>query len=213
MSLTGPLASALVVLGVSGCAAIFTGTAQSIQVSSQPPGARLFLNGAPVGTTPMTVTAPKGQTVALIGQYPGYPDVNVVLGKQFNPVAIINLFNVLGWVIDIATGAMWSYEPGVVYMQFQPAGNWNQSYPPPGGYPGATPPGYPPAQQPYPQQPYPQQPYPQQPYPQQPYPPQISPGQPTPPPSSSQPQAPSVQPYTLPQPPPAPPPPGGQPPR
>ena len=36
--------------------AAFAGCASSTVLQSQPPGARLFLNGVPVGTTPYTMT-------------------------------------------------------------------------------------------------------------------------------------------------------------
>lgn len=48
-------AIAAAVLMTSGCATLQNGTAQRIRVNSTPPGAQVFLNGQPVGTTPTQI--------------------------------------------------------------------------------------------------------------------------------------------------------------
>ena len=50
---TGMLAAA--VLTSTGCLTLYQGTTQAVKVDSSPAGARVLLNGRPVGTTPMQV--------------------------------------------------------------------------------------------------------------------------------------------------------------
>ncbi len=144
------LVGATLVAGASGCATLFSGTSQSLQVSSEPPGARVFVNGSLAGNTPTTVTMKKGDPVTIVGQYPGLPDATVVLGKQLDTIAVLNLFDFVGWLIDVSTGAMWKFDRDRVVLQFQTPG-WGYppapyqapepGYPPPAYYPN---PGYPP---------------------------------------------------------------------
>lgn len=52
-----PLTTAVagVVLATAGCAALFNGFSQRVEVVSEPPGAEVFVNGEPAGTTPTEV--------------------------------------------------------------------------------------------------------------------------------------------------------------
>ncbi len=132
-------------------AAAFTGCASSTVLQSQPPGARVFLNNVPVGTTPYTMTDTNivGTATAVRLEYPGFQPLNtyIVRSEQLDVLALIGgLFLLVPflWVLE--------YNPSHFY-QLQPA------------VPGAAPPdawgapqGYPPAQGGY----YPAQPQQQQ---------------------------------------------------
>ena len=108
--------------GACGCATLFSGTSQTLQVSSEPPGARVFVNGSLAGNTPTTITMKKGEPVTIVGQYPGLPDATVLLGKQLDTLAVLNLFDLVGWLIDMSTGAMWKFDRDRVVLQFQTPG-------------------------------------------------------------------------------------------
>ncbi len=144
------VAAAALAAGASGCATLFSGTSQSLQVSSEPSGARVFVNGSLAGNTPTMITMKKGEPVTIVGQYPGLPDATVVVGKQMDTMAVLNLFDLVGWLIDMSTGAMWKFDRDRVVLQFQtpgwgfppsPYGAPAAGYPPPAYYPQ---PGYPP---------------------------------------------------------------------
>lgn len=103
------LASAL---AISGCATLFTGSSDTISFSSEPPGASVLIDGLTVGTTPVTVPVRRsglGDRQVTI-QLEGYQPRTFTLSKKFNAVSILNLGNVLGWGIDVATGAVMSYD-------------------------------------------------------------------------------------------------------
>jgi hypothetical protein len=126
----------------AGCATMFTGSAQQVTVSSQPPGARVFVNGGYSGVTPVAVLLKTERDYTITLQREGYRDTVAPIFREFNPVAALNLFSLVCWVVDVATGALWRLTPTTIYATLQPAGA-------PGGYPlppGAgwgAPPGFP----------------------------------------------------------------------
>ena len=115
MNITPSLAKFLTILAalsLCGCASIFTGTKSKVRVESNPPGARVQVDGLDKGQTPTSVSLKRGssgQTVTLSKQ--GYKPKSFEPDTEFNPVSVLNLFSLLGWGIDAATGAMWVYKP------------------------------------------------------------------------------------------------------
>lgn len=126
-----------------GCATMFTGSVQQMTVSSQPPGARVFIDGAYTGVTPMTLMLKTERDHMVTLQHEGYRDTISPVSREFNPVAALNLLSLVCWVIDIATGALWRFPPNAIYVALQPLGPPG-TYPPPPVYvpPGTLPPGY-----------------------------------------------------------------------
>lgn len=97
---------------LSSCATIITGTKQKVQVNSSPQGAKVEVDGIERGVTPLAVKLKKGnegQTITLTLE--GYETKSFEAETGFNTVAILNLFGILGWGIDAATGALWKYDP------------------------------------------------------------------------------------------------------
>jgi hypothetical protein len=179
------LTASLASLG-SGCATLFAGGPDRVQVDSNPPGARVFVDNNEVGVTPTAVTLDRKSHVGAIKvEAAGYQPAVTQRAKKFNNVSFFNCFNPLAWGIDLLTGNYQEFDKSPVSVSLVPFG---YAAPGPGQPPYPQQPGYPPAQAPgrqpagYPQQPvqpYPPQPAYPQPYPQQGYPP---PGYPPPPP-------------------------------
>ena len=130
----------------SGCATIFTGSSQQMTVSSQPPGARVFVDGAYTGVTPMTLILKTERDHTVTLQHEGFQDTISPVTREFNPIAALNLFGVVCWVVDLATGALWRFPPNAIYVAMQPVGAPGSYPPPPMVVPPGTPPptGYPP---------------------------------------------------------------------
>ena len=120
--------AALMGLAIGGCATMFTGNTQQLTVSSQPPGARVMVNGAYSGVTPVALLLKTEHDYTLTLQREGYRDTTGAVFREFNPVAALNLLSLVCWAVDIATGAIWRLAPGAVYITMQPVGY-------PGGYP------------------------------------------------------------------------------
>ena len=114
------LFAALAFLSFSGCASIFTGTTQSVQVNSVPNGANVSVGGIDRGLTPLPVVLKKGSSGECVTlTLPGYQQKTFQPQTAFNPVAILNLWGILGWGIDAATGALWKYDPTFYNIQLQ----------------------------------------------------------------------------------------------
>jgi hypothetical protein len=138
----------------------FAGCASSTVLQSQPPGARVLLNGLPVGTTPYTMTDTKivGSTTTIRLEYPGYQPLDTVISRneEVDVLALIGGLLVLVpflWVMRYQAAHLYVLQPGYA----QPPG-YGQQPPSPGGWgppPGAPPPppgpaGYPPPPAGYP---------------------------------------------------------------
>jgi len=126
----------------------FTGCASSTVLQSQPPGARVFLNNVPVGTTPYTMTDANivGTTTQVRLEYPGYAPLNtyIVRNEELDPLALIGgcfLLVPFLWVMRYSASH---------FYQLQPAGAPPPGWAPPqdqGGYPAPPQAGYPPPAQ------------------------------------------------------------------
>jgi hypothetical protein len=168
---------AAVLASLSGCATLFSAGPDQLQVNSNPPGARVFVDNVEVGATPTTVTLDRKNNLGNIRiESPGYQPAVMQRAKKFNTIALLNCLGLLGWIIDLMTGNYEQFDKTPLSIQLVPTGypppaqqGWQQ---PPPGYP--TPPPGPGPQAP-PQfadpQPYPPQYPPQYPPPQYPPPP------------------------------------------
>lgn len=115
------IAAVSATLLLSGCATVFTGTKQTIQINSSPPAADIEVDGIKVGVTPMAVPLKKGftgQTLTL--KLDGYESKTFKPAVTFNPVSVLNLLGVIGFAIDAATGSMMKYDPQVYEHKFEP---------------------------------------------------------------------------------------------
>jgi len=93
-------------LSATSCATIFTGSTEKINFDSNVKGAIVEFDGVEVGETPFTLKVKKSFNGTIKMSSDGYQDKNFELMKSFNGVSILNLSNLLGWIIDYATGAI-----------------------------------------------------------------------------------------------------------
>ncbi|HEX4420471.1 MAG TPA: PEGA domain-containing protein [Kofleriaceae bacterium] len=176
-----PAVLGLVVLLFSGCATLFAGGPDHVPVSTNPPGATVFVDGVPVGQTPMLLTLDRQHNTGTIRlELPGFAPITLLRDQGINGWFWANLC-VGAWpmIIDLITGDDKAFDDTPIAVGMTPMGAYPgpQGYPQgPQGYPQQGPQGYPQqGPQGYPQQgpqPYPQGPqaYPQGPqaYPQGP---------------------------------------------
>lgn len=105
----------------SSCATVFTGSRQNVTIDSDVPDTRVEVGGMYHGTTPTSVRLKKGftgETVVLKKE--GYINKIIQPPTEFNPVSVINLFNILFWAIDVATGAIMKYSPDYIQVKMEP---------------------------------------------------------------------------------------------
>ena len=98
-------------LFLQSCATLFSGTKDQINIQSQPSGAKVEVGGVYVGTTPCVVTMKRKNDGFIILKKEGYRDKTATLQKSFNAISILNLTDIVGWVIDLSTGAINKFEP------------------------------------------------------------------------------------------------------
>jgi len=107
---------------LSSCATIFTGTKQDIYVNTDPPGAKVYVNGVDQGVlTPATIMVQRKSQVKYDFQKEGYIDGTVVQHGSFNFAVLANVFigGLIGVVIDVSSGAMWQYNNQGIFYQFK----------------------------------------------------------------------------------------------
>jgi len=99
---------------LTSCATIFTGTSDPISFNSTPDGAKVFEAGIEKCTTPCTYKVSRflsEKTVEI--KKDGYDNKVIALDAKFNGVSVLNLFGILGWGIDAATGSLKKYDTKV----------------------------------------------------------------------------------------------------
>ena len=99
------------ILLFSSCATIFTGTKDRLHFDSTPQGATVYIDGLEMCKTPCDLVVKRdinGKEVEL--KLDGYRTRIIQLDQAFNVVSVINLGNILGWAIDLATGSVMKYD-------------------------------------------------------------------------------------------------------
>ncbi len=101
------------ILNLSGCAAMFSGTTSNVNVTSTPTGADCNVTDHGVHT-PGNVVLPKSSSDLTINcQKEGYEEGSSKLASSFNTTSLVNILTgyglVIGFIIDFATGAAWEY--------------------------------------------------------------------------------------------------------
>lgn len=72
-------------------------------------------------TFPYTTKITRGFDETVVkAEMKGHTAEPVIVNKSFNAVSVINLFDILGWVIDAATGAITKPEFKFYQIDFQP---------------------------------------------------------------------------------------------
>lgn len=107
----------------SSCAAIIHGSKQHVEFASRPTGARLYIDGKDMGTTPQSLTlsrrgnrerdADGKKSFAIKLELEGYKPYETTLERKLDGWIFGNLLfgGVVGIVIDIASGAMYRLTP------------------------------------------------------------------------------------------------------
>lgn len=102
----------LALLFLVGCATLFKGTSQKVSYSSEPSGAKVYVTGQLMGTTPFELEMKVNRTYTIEFRKEGYENKTVVLNNSIGAGWII--LDVLGGfipvIIDAATGAWYSLD-------------------------------------------------------------------------------------------------------
>lgn len=110
---------------VQGCATIFTGTSDTVTFETDPPGARVIVNGIDLGRTPLTTSFRRSLHPQFINyRLDGYEQRTVEMGRRLNGVAYANLlclwFFALCGGVDGFSGALMVYDPASYLVVLEP---------------------------------------------------------------------------------------------
>lgn len=109
----------------TSCGTLFTPTKQKITFVGLPE-TKIYDNGKRLGAIPedgeTTIKIRKKLSdKTLIAKKEGYKNAYIELDAVFNPVSIINLTNLFGWAIDLATGKCCKWEDDIVEIDMEKA--------------------------------------------------------------------------------------------
>lgn len=109
-------------LSLGGCATVIAGKRQLWQFESQPTGARVLVDGRPVGITPVAVQLRRDRAHMIRFDRGGCQPRVIHLRRRVNGWFWFNLLwgleGAIGMIVDAATGAMYELMPT--------AGSWSQ---------------------------------------------------------------------------------------
>jgi hypothetical protein len=88
----------------SSCASIISGSKRKVLFETDPPGAKVFVNGMEKGITPVKLKVKAEDRIDF--KLADYQEKIVVMDSKFNLVAILNGFSIIGWGIDALTGSL-----------------------------------------------------------------------------------------------------------
>jgi len=110
-NLSFKVAIVIFTITITSCATLFSGIKDRIYFTTNMPGARVLIDGVEVCKTPCNenITRKVGES-QIEFKLEGYETKVINLSKTFNVVSILNFGNLIGWGIDIATGAVFKYD-------------------------------------------------------------------------------------------------------
>jgi hypothetical protein len=103
------LAALLVLL--TGCASMFSGSSDQITIHSNDPAAKIQVNGNNVGTGSVVYSLPRGQTALITASKPGCDARSISTGQAIAGPTWLNIFFWPGFIVDAATGDMHKANP------------------------------------------------------------------------------------------------------
>lgn len=115
---------------LSGCASIINGRTQKVNIQSNVPNARIFINGEDQGTTPNKVRLKRRSHYEVVIRAKGYSPYRETLRSRLSGMLFWNIpfTGAIGGGIDFLTRACWRYED--VNAVLQPGKDDNIPLPP-----------------------------------------------------------------------------------
>lgn len=117
-----PCLIATAALLLNGCATVFHGTTEKVAFSSEPTGAKVYIDGQPMGTTPteMKLASKKSYTVEFRKE--GYENRAMILTNSVDALWVVLdvVFGLIWVVVDAATGAWHTFDMNHIHAPLEP---------------------------------------------------------------------------------------------
>lgn len=112
---------AMLVVVLTGCATIFSGGPDPVELGSKPEGATIIVNGQNMGMTPVTLKLEPSKTYIITFKKEGFEDASVTLNSHVQPgwVVLDILAGILGVAIDAATGDWKAFDQGQYFIELK----------------------------------------------------------------------------------------------
>lgn len=118
-----PLLLVLTIISLSfqGCATIFHGSTDTVNFTSEPSGASIYVDGISLGKTPFQTNLKSNKNYNIEFRLDGYNNRNVVLNNSVSGGYIVLdvLFGIFPVVIDAATGNWYSLDMDQVHATLE----------------------------------------------------------------------------------------------
>jgi hypothetical protein len=110
--------SIVIIFLLGSCATVFKGTTQEISFETSPSGAKVYLDGDMIGTTPLSMPLKKNKYKSFRVELEGYQTIQRQMDKEYDLVALLNIFWDLS-TTDLLTGAAFEYAKNSYYIELQ----------------------------------------------------------------------------------------------
>jgi len=104
----------VMVINLSGCAAILKGTHSNVKFYSDPEGATVYIDGYPIGKTPFQAKVLSKEMHNISFKKEGYLNCNTRITNEIGAgwiIADVLLTGLIGIFVDAATGAWFEFNP------------------------------------------------------------------------------------------------------
>jgi len=109
---------------LNGCATVFKGTSSNIQLWSEPPGAKVYVDGFPVGTTPTKLKLESKKSYHVEFKKDGYENANYLLTNHVSVgwLVVDILFGFVPILVDALTGSWYGLDQDAFRVNLEKIG-------------------------------------------------------------------------------------------
>jgi len=117
------LSLSIVMLQYIGCSTVMHSTTQSIELRTNPPNAKITIDGKKFGTSPQIVNIDRGTNHIIKFELDGYETYETQATRKVSNWFWLNALNgfLPGMVIDMFTGSMYNILPENIDVELTPA--------------------------------------------------------------------------------------------
>jgi hypothetical protein len=109
---------------ISSCATILTGSHDKIYFYTKPEGAEIYINGNKEGIAPSDISVKRSLfKKEVVIKKENYENRTILLEKQFNYVALLDIFGLWPFGVDILTGSIYKYDKVYYEIELTPLKN------------------------------------------------------------------------------------------
>lgn len=117
------LSLSIVMLQYIGCSTVMHSTTQSLELKTNPPNAKITIDGKKFGTSPQVVNIDRGTNHIIKFELDGYETYETQATRKVSNWFWLNALNgfLPGMVIDMFTGSMYNILPENIDVELTPA--------------------------------------------------------------------------------------------